>query len=297
MDKTIVYTGDGFVNGLHSFGTILKHEPWKKSMELKEVNTIITGGDSFTDMAGSWREQLSNRNYDVLSAAIGSAGNNMISRATIKVTSKLLDEGKKPYVMACWSSLNRYSFMVEPQVQFGMSSYKILSGGNPFSLLHEHMPAPGGVVNFKDYPFVWLQSPGGHALEGGIVEDKRLQKFWVDFYKNYYNDELEILENLEHFLKLQWFCKSHDLDYKFFFGWKHLDKSMVDNLSDNTRHLWNLIDWDKWWFCDDNYGGINEWTEQIGMTDEERFCSPGDNHPSLKAHTRFTNEVISKWIS
>ena len=34
-------------------------------MELKEVNTIITGGDSFTDMSGSWREQLSNRNYDV----------------------------------------------------------------------------------------------------------------------------------------------------------------------------------------------------------------------------------------
>ena len=38
------------MNGLHSFGTILKHEPWKKSMELKEVNTIITVGDSFTDM-------------------------------------------------------------------------------------------------------------------------------------------------------------------------------------------------------------------------------------------------------
>ena len=30
MDKTIVYTGDGFVNGLHSFGTILKHELGKE---------------------------------------------------------------------------------------------------------------------------------------------------------------------------------------------------------------------------------------------------------------------------
>ena len=48
--------------------------------------------------------------------------------------------------------------MVEPQVQFGMSSYKILSGGNPFSLLHEHIFNPW-IVNFKDYPFVWLQSP------------------------------------------------------------------------------------------------------------------------------------------
>ena len=85
MDKTIVYTGDGFVNGLHSFGTILKHEPWKKSMELKEVNTIITGGDSFTDMAVVGENNLvrGTMMYIVMPIVFG---NNMISRATIKVT-------------------------------------------------------------------------------------------------------------------------------------------------------------------------------------------------------------------
>ena len=67
-------------------------------MELKEVNTIITGGDSFTDMVvvGENNLVIGTMMYIVL---IGSVGNNMISKGTIKVTSKLLDEGKKPYVM------------------------------------------------------------------------------------------------------------------------------------------------------------------------------------------------------
>ena len=65
----------------------------------------------------------------------------------------------------------------------------------------------------------------------------------------------------------------------------------------NTTYLWDMIDWDKWWFYEDDqveYGGLSEWVllgekHNMGMQHDP-------HHPSEDSHKEFAEKEVLKWI-
>jgi hypothetical protein len=147
-------------------------------------------------------------------------------------------------------------------------------------------------------------------LKHSYVEDSMMRYH----YKYYHNDESALVESLEHILRLQWFLKLNNINYKIFPGWniiqmlKHhtLQKESNEKLIFGTTEvnfLWEMIDFDNVWFYK-NYGGITEWSEDnLPFKDRyvtgERRNKEGtalDQHPSNTAHREFAKQAVSKWI-
>ena len=67
----------------------------------------------------------------------------------------------------------------------------------------------------------------------------------------------------------------------------------------NTKYLWDMIDWDKWWFWK-KYGGVGNWIlENVdgGYDKDELSGMLGHNHPTEKACREFTKKVVSIFIN
>jgi hypothetical protein len=292
----IIYSGCGFTDMAGSWGDFLKNNLGEFEMEDENID-IVTGGDSFTDEAGSWSRILKDDNkYFVHNSAQGSAGNDLITRSIFYKTVKLLDKGITPIVFIQLSALSRMEFLVNPIEQFNMKKYKLGYGGQPFTNFIEEINTPAAVVDFefeaeKGFDDVWIKSPGVNALEGGIVADERLEKFWKTYYYNFYNDEMALMRTLENILRLQYFFKNNNIKYKFFFGWKQFSDEYPTS---HTKHLWDEVDWDNFWFHKE-YGGITQWAED-NFSYEERYADGGDFHPSKKVHSEFSKRVVSSWI-
>jgi hypothetical protein len=76
------------------------------------------------------------------------------------------------------------------------------------------------------------------------------------------------------------------------------DTPLLKDLYENSTHLWDMLDLDKWWFYEDKqieYGGLAEW---IILGKRHPFGNgyedPG--HPSEESHGSFTEEVIYKLL-
>ncbi len=76
------------------------------------------------------------------------------------------------------------------------------------------------------------------------------------------------------------------------------DSPLLKDIYHNTTHLWDIMDWDKWWFYEDEqveYGGLAEWII-LG----ERFAwgngkhDPGHPHPD--SNKLFVEKVINPMI-
>ena len=73
------------------------------------------------------------------------------------------------------------------------------------------------------------------------------------------------------------------------------DSLLLKDIYPNSTHLWDMIDWDKWWFYEDEqveYGGLSEW---IVLGERHAWGNgvedPG--HPSEFSHEEFTKKVIN----
>ena len=75
------------------------------------------------------------------------------------------------------------------------------------------------------------------------------------------------------------------------------DTPLLKDLYPQTQHLWDMIDWDNWWFYEDDqveYGGLAEWVvlgekHNMGMEHDPA-------HPSEYSHEQFTKKEVEKWI-
>ena len=76
------------------------------------------------------------------------------------------------------------------------------------------------------------------------------------------------------------------------------DTPLLKDIYPNTTYLWDMIDWDKWWFYEDDqveYGGLAEWV-CLKARDPWGNGEHDPGHPSPSSHKKFCEEVIGALI-
>ena len=61
--------------------------------------------------------------------------------------------------------------------------------------------------------------------------------------------------------------------------------------------MWDMIDWDDWWFYQDEQvemGGLAEW---VVLGERHLWgCENDPAHPTEYSHSQFTEKVVKTWI-
>ena len=287
------------------------------------VNRLLTMGCSFSCNAHPevLQEKLSNIEVDNWSRH--SCGNKHIMRSVIFACYKHYKKYKtydNLYVIVQWSGLHRVEKLVTKKETIEYNDYVKNAEVTP-------------IVNWGDWDngikeSGWLFGTGWFHLP-----------IWKRWFQTIETDEFAFIRTMESILTLQHFFKSKNIEHKmilmenifndysvdYFKGatiaepdsqdsgvlWNHLSKEdSVDNVSKNTplfkdkfpnaTHLWDMIDWSKWWLYENDIvenGGISEWT----LFEGSKPWSTEDDvqHPSMENRKLFTEQIlledIEKW--
>ena len=287
------------------------------------VNRLLTMGCSFSCNAHPevLQEKLSNIEVDNWSRH--SCGNEHIMRSVIFACYKHYQKHKtydNLYVIVQWSGLHRVEKLVTKKETIEYNDYVKNAEVTP-------------IVNWDDWEngikkSGWLFGTGWFHLP-----------IWKRWFQTIETDEFAFIRTMESILTLQHFFKSKNIEHKmilmenifndysvdYFKGatiaepdsqdsgvlWNHLSKvDSVDNVSKNTplfkdkfpnaTHLWDMIDWSKWWLYENDLienGGISEWT----LFEGSKPWSTEDDvqHPSMENRKLFTEQIlledIEKW--
>ena len=287
------------------------------------VNRLLTMGCSFSCNAHPevLQEKLSNIEVDNWSRH--SCGNKHIMRSVIFACYKHYKKYKtydNLYVIVQWSGLHRVEKLVTKKETIEYNDYVKNAEVTP-------------IVNWGDWDngikeSGWLFGTGWFHLP-----------IWKRWFQTIETDEFAFIRTMESILTLQHFFKSKNIENKmilmenifndysvdYFKGatiaepdsqdsgvlWNHLSKEdSVDNVSKNTplfkdkfpnaTHLWDMIDWSKWWLYENDIvenGGISEWT----LFEGSKPWSTEDDvqHPSMENRKLFTEQIlledIEKW--
>ena len=75
------------------------------------------------------------------------------------------------------------------------------------------------------------------------------------------------------------------------------DSQLLKDKYPRTSYMWDLIDWDNWWFYEDDQvekGGLAEW---VVLGEKHLWgCEKDPAHPTEYSHSQFNEKVVSKWI-
>ena len=261
---------------------------------------IVTTGCSFTNFRTTWSDYLEEEfKYTpttVLNVGHKGSSNDIILRGIVSSVDKLLRENKnirkviiQLTTMERRFMINNGNFEMSPPAQHFLKS----SWSSWFMPVNEY-------GNFDNH-------------------------FWEKYWKDIHSDELHFFELLEKIFMVQSYLKSKDVDYTMFCGWDlftdSTDKDIFSTenqyenknnklLKDKFSHCkadthnskfgiteyWDMIDWDKWWFFENDkiqYGGLTEWS-QYNL--EKNKWYQDDLHPSFEAHEKFKDDIILKLI-
>ncbi len=312
---------------------------------------IVIGGCSFTintkDAWGDWVHSRS-PNDTVFNVASPGAGQGYISRSVIWKVQELLNSNVKPEnieVIVMWSGMDRHEVL---STNKETTLHSIYQGGVDYATWLENFI----FINGHRIPYeesCWLKS----SNKNEPWKNRAIRQLFAKYFEWFYTEEESFLKGLEHILRLQWFLKCNNIDYKFMswmnifnkyevevplneigerfpgtgekkyghelfcMGWfdnnpwspdRHFPKKLFDKISKdtpllkdiypNTTHLWDMMDWNKWWFYEDEqieHGGYAEW---ISISEQHAwgngYRDPG--HPSSYSHEQFYKKVIEPII-
>ena len=244
---------------------------------------LVTSGCSFSDYENPERtwplhlQDLTQDKYDKFHhlGACGQ-GEDYISRSVICKVNQLLKDNNSGdiFVIVGWSGLQRRAILVN----------------NETTKMH---------YRFKD----WYPMGESETMKGVSIGS------WQDFdeeYLKFLTEEQNIIISLEHMIRTQDFLRVNNVDYKFF-GFTNLFANLdeenfltkgrgtrIDKKYPNTSYLFDIMDWNKWWFHNE-FGGLADWVNE-NITDG--FDGKGKNtgHPLANSQRLFTKEVVLKWI-
>ena len=243
----------------------------------------------------------------VYNRALPGVGNAYIVRSIIWQVNELLKQNIKPNVFMQMTSFDRKELLLDCNDLSSETDGNLQTHYIP-DIMPRHIP---DIMPRHQSPhFAKKLNNNKVWLKHSYVEDSMMRYH----YKYYHNDESALVESLEHILRLQWFLKLNNINYKIFPGWNiiqrlnhhTLQKESNEKLIFGTTEvnfLWEMIDFDNVWFYK-NYGGITEWSEDnLPFKDRyvtgERRNKEGtalDQHPSNTAHREFAKQAVSKWI-
>ena len=224
---------------------------------------LITSGCSFSttvdDHIDTWPRHLARAMpaYTHVSKGMGSQGNGLISRSIIHACTE--NKGKELFVGIVWSGPDRHDFYLKDN-------------------------------NVGTNEDMWMENPTGFTKnKRWVILNHHWRNHYARAYYGMFHDEIGAnIATLEHILRTQWFLKQHGI--KYFMGTYTADVLANVDQHVDTKHLYDLIDFDRFLPAD----GIYEWVkDNIG---DDGFPIKDDFHPSSYAHKQFTDSVILPFI-
>ena len=170
------------------------------------MNHVITSGCSFTQRKETWanvgKETL--KNYKFHNVGMSGVGNYVISTLCINKVNQLLSAGidtSKIFVVIQWSGIFRKSFI-------------------------SNKSAPTGHVDLSEcaepvfiHPICAKENEDKSKLCWDVGRHNVTSEYWRRYYGDYWSDECAFIETLENILRVQWFLKSHNINFLMFTGW------------------------------------------------------------------------------
>jgi hypothetical protein len=288
----------------------------------KIVNTM---GCSFS--CNSYPQILQQKyNINVNSMGRHSCGNEHIMRSVIWASYRHFKKYKtyeNLYFIVQWSGLHRVEKLVTKKETIEFDDYLENAEVTP-------------IVNWNDDWDNNIKRESGWLFGTGWFH----LPIWKKWFQTIETDEFAFIRTMESILTLQHFFKSKNIEHKmilmenifndyfvdYFKGatisepdsqdsgvlWNHLSKvDSIDSVSkdtllfkdkfSNATHLWDMINWSKWWLYENDLienGGISEWV----LFEGSRPWSTEDDvqHPSMKNRELFTEQIllddIKEWL-
>lgn len=258
----------------------------------------IFGGCSFTDMPNSWarviqRNYLSNPRLSRNCAKSG-AGNKFIASAAIDTAIKAEKAGFLPDISIMWSSPTRFELPISDNTPFVNELFEENkrqgNDFNPGTFLHYDI---NGEVDQTSIENFWLMQCSKVTNKTKWAHDKKIDELYVDAFEKFqfllWNNNHQWHNTLMSILSVQWLCEIKKWPYRFTTFREGLGE-FVKHCSPQFMSLQNEIDWGKFVFTDNNYGGLREFTLSTINTWDDGY----DNHPSYDAHALFVDNFWLK---
>ena len=294
------------------------------------MSHIITAGCSFTNCGKSWPYHIEEHNvYNV--GTVG-AGNGFISRAAIYESDRLLKEGidnKDINVIVMWSGIDRFEvlstndsplhkdYISGDKDRWWLSNYNqnikeedsVWLKSSISDMQWENRAVRNLFGQYWKYFYNEEESflkTLEHILrvQNYCKVNKIKYKFcsWQNIFNRYdFNTPSGQKLSGHEIWIMDWFDKEHWTPNRY---WpKELnqkiskDTPLLKDIYPQTTHLWDMIDFDKFWFYEDDqveYGGLAEWVvlgerHNIGMEHDPA-------HPSEDSHKKFTKDIVLEWV-
>ena len=240
---------------------------------------LITSGCSFSECKGAetwpkWLSQQLGSSYAGVHKGMGSQGQGMISRSVIYAVSQALKQYKPEDILVgvMWSGPDRHEYYMQ-------NSEKINWFKDP-AYYEGWMENPTAFI--EDTPKNWV------IMNQGWMKVPTIRTYYQYFWDKTYMQ----IQTYEHMLRLQWFLQSLGIKYFFtcytdFVMYPHVYKHNQD-----TAHLYELIDHDKFL----PVSSIYTWLVDNQVQLDYLVHPHPHNHPSGYQHDQFVQRVIMPWL-
>ena len=299
------------------------------------MSHIITAGCSFTNCGKSWPYHIEDHN--VYNVGVPGAGNGYISRAAIYESDRLLKEGidnKDINVIVMWSGIDRFEIL---STKDSTLHKDYISGDKDrwwLSNYNQNIKEEDSVWLKSSISYMRWENRAVRKLfsqywkyfyneQESFLKTLeyilRVQHYcevrnikykfccWQNIFNQYsfkvpsgYARENQEMRAHE-IWTMDWFDNKHWTPNRY---WpKELnqkiskDTPLLKDIYPQTTHLWDMIDFDKFWFYEDDqveYGGLAEWV-MLGAK-HNMGMKHGPAHPSEDSHEKFTYEDVLKWV-
>lgn len=247
---------------------------------------LVTSGCSFSDNIDKrWPHFLADSlKLNLVNYGYGSSGNDYICHSTIFAVNNLLNnniDSKDITVVVMWSGIDRQGHFVSKKETYDFDKLINPTHINPLNFLYmSETPSNTGkfVPTNKIIDSGWLLGSPNCCWENEYIRKyKRL------YFDNFYTYEGCVINSLNYFLQLQWFCESKNI--------KLVNLCFKEILHGTYQyptamHLYHLIDFAKWIFWDKDKG-LYEYTR------DNKLSFYDDNfHPSVDSHKHFVDNFL-----
>lgn len=255
------------------------------------VNHIVTSGCSFTAQP-KWPHYLHTKtNIPVYNLGQDSAGNDWISKTAIYQASKLLQSNINPeeiLIVVMWSGIDRKGLFISRQETDDYNKFITTEAECPVHFLNQP-------VNTK----ATTNEQSGYILGSmdAYLGTRYAREHKVQWLSRLTLEEMAV-ESYEHFLRLQWFCKSYNIkllnltysDILHYPNSQFLDPKktglLTNDIYESVKHLHDMIDFNQWAFYDETAGQF-----EYALNNKLSFDADG-HHPSLSANEHYVDNFL-----
>jgi hypothetical protein len=255
------------------------------------VNHIVTSGCSFS-VYQKWPRYLYHQTkIPVYGLGQDSAGNDWISKTAIYQASKLLQSNINPeeiLIVVMWSGIDRKGLFISRKETSNYDKFITTEAECPVHFLNQP-------INIK----AKTNEQSGYILGSmyaylGTSHARERKAQWLSLFAL---EEMAV-ESYEHFLRLQWFCKSYNIkllnltygDILHYPNSRFLDPKktgpLTKDIYESVKHLHDMIDFNQWAFYDETAGQF-----EYALNNKLSFYEDG-HHPSLSANRHYVENFL-----